>query len=151
MKVENKKVEIPNKKAYHNFEIIDKYVAGICLQGSEIKNIRNSKVSFTDSYCLFQDNELFLFNVYIENSSKNNFFENNDSKRLKKLLLNKKELKKIRTKINEKGYTIVPLKIFINENGYAKVEIATAKGKKLYEKRNSIKEKDLKRENDRMF
>jgi len=144
------KINIKNKKAYYNYEFIDTYVAGIQLKGSEIKSIRNSKVSFADSFCFFKDEELWIKNLHIapyENASHNN----HDPIRTRKLLLNKQELKKLSSKKDkdDNNLTIVPTKLFVNKNGYAKLEIALAKGKKEYDKRESIKKRDVEREHGR--
>jgi len=143
-----KKIEIKNKKAYFDYEIIDKYDAGIMLVGSEIKSIRNGEVTFTDSYCLFSDKtELFVKSLHIseyENAS----YDSHEPKRDRKLLLTKKELIKLEEKVKIKGYTIIPLKMYI-KNGWAKLQIGLVKGKRKHDKRESIKEKDLKRDQDR--
>ena len=139
----NSKVKILNKKAKFEYYLHDNYTAGIVLSGSEIKSIRNSKVSIRESFCKFIENELFIINMNIQNYK----FSNNDNynpKRDRKLLLNKKELSKIKKIIDQKGNSIIPTKLFINEKGYAKIEISTATGKKLYDKRQVLKEKDIK-------
>lgn len=141
-------INIKNKKAYFKYDVLDKYTSGIVLQGTEIKSIRNSKISFTDSYCLFIDDELFLKNFHIS-EYKNGTYNNHEPKRDRKLLLNKKELRKLNNKVKEGGLTIVPLRIFINERGLCKFDIGLCKGKKNYDKRNSIKDKDLKRDESR--
>jgi len=146
--MEQKKIEIKNKKAFFEYEIVEKYDAGIMLVGSEIKSIRKKEVSFTDSYCLFNsDSELFVKSLYISEYDKTSF-NAVDSKRDRKLLLTKKELLKLEEKVKIKGYTIIPLKIYIKKN-WAKLQIGLVKGKKQHDKRNSIKEKDLKRDQDR--
>ena len=136
---------IKNKRATYEYFLLDEYVAGLVLVGTEIKSIRDGKASLIDSYCAFTDNELYLINSHIDEYEFGNQF-NHDPKRPRKLLLNKKELRKIRRKITEKGLTIIPLNIFINEKGLCKVTICVAKGKKLYNKKQSIKENDIKRE-----
>ena len=139
----NSKVKILNRKAKFEYYLHDNYTAGIVLSGSEIKSIRNSKVSIRESFCKFIENELFIINMNIQNYK----FSNNDHynpKRDRKLLLNKKELSKIKKVIDQKGNSIIPTKLFINEKGYAKIEISTATGKKLYDKRQVLKEKDIK-------
>lgn len=141
-------IKIKNKKAYHEYLIEDKIVAGIQLQGTEIKSIRAGKVSLAESYCSFKDNELFVFSMHIAEYSYGTY-NNHEPKRTRKLLLNRKELKKLFTKVKEKGFTIIPTFLFINKNGLAKLEIGLAKGKKLYDKRESLKEKDTQRELDR--
>lgn len=136
---------IKNKKATFEYFLIDKYTAGIVLVGTEIKSIKKGKASLVNSFCTFIEDELFLMNSHVEEYKFGNNF-NHEPKRQRKLLLNKKELKKIKNKITEKGLTVIPTKMFINENGYCKVEIAIAKGKKLYDKKESIREKDAKRQ-----
>lgn len=139
------KIYIKNKPATFEFAIEDKLVAGMVLTGSEIKSIRDSKVSFNDSYCLFNDGELFVKNLYISEYKHAGYAQHNP-KRERKLLLNKKELKKWFAKIKEKGLTIVPLAIFVNEKGFAKIEIGLGRGKKLHDKRETIKNRDLDRD-----
>ena len=124
-----KTIKIKNKKAYFNYEILDKYVAGIQLFGTEVKSIRASKVSFTDAYCLFINNELWLRGIHIAEYAFGSY-NNHVPKRDRKLLLNKKELLKIRKKTLEKSLTIVPLGIFFSNSGFVKLEIAIARGKK---------------------
>ena len=141
-------VRIKNKKAFYEFFIEEKYVAGIQLQGTEIKSIRTGKVSLAESYCTFRGDELFVINMHIAEYQFGTY-NNHDPKRDRKLLLTKRELKKLRIKINERGFTLVPTYLFINEKGLAKLEIAVAKGKKLYDKRDTIKQKDTKRDLER--
>ena len=144
-----KSVKILNKKAKFEFILQDSYVSGIVLTGSEIKSIRNSKASIRESFCKFTKNELFIINMNIEKYD----FTNDDGynpKRPRKLLLNRLELKKLRKSVDQKGVSIIPLKLFINEKGLAKLEIYTATGKKLYDKRSTLKEKDNKRNLDRI-
>ena len=144
-----KSVKIINKKAKFEFILHDSYVSGIVLTGSEIKSIRNSKASIRESFCKFTKNELFIINMNIEKYD----FSNDDSynqKRPRKLLLNKIELKKLRKSVEKKGSSIIPYKLFINEKGLAKLEIFTATGKKLYDKRSTLKDKDNKRNLDRI-
>ena len=144
-----KSVKIINKKAKFEFILHDSYVSGIVLTGSEIKSIRNSKASIRESFCKFTNNELFIINMNIEKYD----FSNDDSynqKRPRKLLLNKIELKKLRKSVEKKGSSIIPYKLFINEKGLAKLEIFTATGKKLYDKRITLKDKDNKRNLDRI-
>ncbi len=140
----NEIINIKYKKAYFNYEFIEKYIAGLELKGTEIKSIREGKVNFNDAYCFFKDGELFVKGVHIAEYKMGNIF-NHDPARLKKLLLHKKELIKLKQKSEEKGLTIVPVRIFINDKGLAKMEIALAKGKKLYDKRQSIKEREYNR------
>ncbi len=139
---------IENRRAGYEYFITDRFSAGIVLTGSEIKSIRAGKANITDGYCSFHNEELFLRNVHISEwkfASINNHEPVHD----RKLLLKKTELKKLLNKTQEKGYTIVPIKIFFSEKGLAKLEIALAKGKKLYDKRDDLKLKDAKREIDR--
>ena len=138
-------ISIINKKAKFNYIIEDEYTAGIVLTGSEIKSIRKRDVSISDSFCEFNNNnELFISKMYIKEYQNSTYNRNSLSQR--KLLLNRKELKKLKKKITDVGLTIIPLKLFINDSGLAKIKIALAKGKKLYDKRQSIKEKELKRD-----
>ncbi len=139
------KVSIKNKKASYQYFLEDKLIAGIQLQGTEIKSIRYGKANLAEAYCVFIGEELFVRGM---NISEYRFgtYNNHEPKRDRKLLLTKRELRKLKSKVNEKGYTIVPTFLFINEKGYAKLEIALAKGKHTYDKRASLKEKDLKRE-----
>jgi SsrA-binding protein len=141
-------IEIKNKKAWHEYEILDKYIAGIQLTGTEIKSIRGGKASLVDSYCYFAGEELFVKNMHITEYDFGNIF-NHFPKRDRKLLLTRRELKKLHKAIKEKGLTIVTLKLFIAENRYAKLEIALARGKKEYDKRETLKKKDTTREMDR--
>ncbi len=138
-------VYIKNRPATFEYAIEDRLKAGIVLTGSEIKSIRNGKVSFNDSYCLFVDGELWIKSLHIAEYI-NAGYAGHTPVHDRKLLLQKKELNKWLTKVKEKGFTIVPLSIFINENGYAKVEIGLGKGKKLHDKRESIKSRDVERE-----
>ena len=143
------KIEIKNKKATHLFEIDEKFTAGIQLKGTEIKSIRQGKASLVDSYCYFKDGELWLKGMHITEYDHSTHF-NHEPKRDRKLLLNSQELYKLHRKVKEKGYTIVALKVFISEKGWAKVVIGAAKGKKKFDKREEIKQKDLKRDMDRL-
>lgn len=145
-----KKINIQNKKARFLYEILDKYTAGIVLSGTEIKSIRSSKASIAESFCEFNEKgELFIINATIEEYAFGNYY-NHRPKAERKLLLNKKELKKLLKEVQNTGLTIIPLRLFINEKGYAKVDIALAKGKKLFDKRESIKDRDNKRDLDRI-
>lgn len=141
-------IQIKNKRAYFDFHILEKYVAGIALLGTEIKSIRQGKANLSDAFCMFIGKNLFVRNLHISEYSHSSF-HHHDIKRDRTLLLQKKELRKLRVKGEEKGYTIVPLRIFINERGFAKMEIALAQGKKEFDKRASIKEKEGKRELER--
>ena len=143
-----KALNIQNKRARFEYNILDKYVAGLQLSGTEIKSIRNSKVNLSDSFCSFKENELFIIGMHIDEYEFGNY-ANHPPKRERKLLLNRYELDKIRKKIVDVGLTIIPLRLFINDKGWAKIEIAVAKGKKLYDKRNTIKNRDIQRDIDR--
>ena len=140
---------ISNKKAYYEYNIETKYVAGLVLSGTEIKSLRAGKASFNDSYCFFNRGELFVKSLHISQYSFGTHY-NHEPLQERKLLLHKKELRKLENSIKEKGYTIVPLKIFIASNGFAKMEIGLGKGKKIYDKRETIKaresERDIKRD-----
>jgi SsrA-binding protein len=142
-------INIKNKKASYEFEFIDKFVAGLVLTGTEIKSIREGKVSLTEAFCYFRRDELYIKQMHIAPYIMAASY-NHDAVRERKLLLNRKELNKLQTKYAEKGLSIIPLRIFINDRGLAKVEIALAKGKKIHDKRDSIKEKDVKRDLQRM-
>ncbi len=140
-------IVIKNKKAEFQFFLVDRYTAGIVLFGTEIKSLRESKASINEAFCAFggvNGNELFVRNMHITEYSHGSAY-NHLARRERKLLLNKRELHKLQSKVKEKGFTIIPVRLFIDENGRAKLEIALARGKKLYDKRESIKEKDLNR------
>jgi SsrA-binding protein len=139
------KVNIRNKRASYEYEFIDKFVAGLVLKGTEIKSIREGKVNLQDGYCLFLGDELFVKNMHISPYKQGTHY-NHEPTRERKLLLNKKELSRLKKKSEEKGLSIIPVKLFTNERGFAKLEIALARGKKLHDKRQAIKEKDLKYE-----
>ncbi len=143
-------IDIKNKKAWHDFEIIDKFVAGIVLTGTEIKSLRAGKASLVDSYCFFNDDELFVKGMHISEYDFGNIY-NHFPKRDRKLLLTRRELKKLQKNVKEKGLTIVALKIFLAASSYAKLEIALARGKKEFDKREDIKKKDSKRQLDRLM
>jgi SsrA-binding protein len=143
------KIEIKNKKASFNYHLIDKYMAGIQLFGTEIKSIRQGKASLAESYCYFsQEGELYAKDLHISEYTYGTHY-NHEPKRERKLLLTKRELKKLRKGSKEKGYTIVPVRMFVNNKGLAKLEIALAQGKHTYDKRQDIKDKDMKRTLDR--
>ena len=142
-------INIKNRKASHEYEFIDKFVAGIVLTGTEIKSIRNSQVTMSDAHCVFIENELWIKNLHISEYS-NGGYVNHEPKRERKLLLNRQELEKINGKVTTKGMTIIPTRLFVNDKGRAKVEIAVAKGKKLFDKRESLKDKDNERDLDRI-
>ncbi|WP_163377866.1 SsrA-binding protein SmpB [Cyclobacterium sp. SYSU L10401] len=142
-------INIRNKKASFEFEFLDKFKSGIVLRGTEIKSIREGKVSLTEAYCYFKGDELFIKQMHIAPYTLAAHF-NHDPVRERKLLLQKQELKRLQNKFSEKGLSIIPVRIFINDRGLAKVEVALAKGKKVHDKRQSIKEKDAKRDLQRM-
>ena len=143
------KIEITNRKAKYEYTFDDQYEAGIMLKGTEIKSIRSGLVSLTDAYCMFIKGELFIKNLYIGEYSHGNI-HNHETRRDRKLLLKKQELKKLFRKVSEKTMTIFPYKLYISDRGHAKIQIILGKGKKSYDKRHSIKEKDNKRELGRM-
>ena len=142
-------VNIRNRQAGFEFELLDKYIAGMVLRGTEIKSIREGKVNLQEGYCYFNRGELFVKGVTINPYAQATHY-NHEGARERKLLLKKSELNKLESKSEEKGLTLVPLRLFVNDRGYAKLEIALARGKKLHDKRNSIKEKDVKRELQRV-
>jgi SsrA-binding protein len=141
-------IYIKNKKAYFEYSILDKYTAGVKLLGTEIKSIREGKANLNDAFCTFIGNQLYVRNLHISEYSHGSFY-NHEAKRDRVLLLNKKELKKLQTRGEEKGLTIVPLAMFINDRGFAKLEIGLAQGKKTFDKRETMKERDIKVEMDR--
>jgi SsrA-binding protein len=146
----NKKgnIIIKNKRANFDYELIETFTAGIVLVGTEIKSIRLGKASLVDTYCYFVGSELFVRGIHIAEYWWGNL-NNHDPKRERKLLLNRKELNKLQRRSKEKGLSIIPTQLYIAENGYAKLDIALAKGKKSFDKRESIKEKDMRRDMDR--
>jgi len=142
--------ELNNRQAYFNYHIEDKYEAGIVLLGTEVKSIREGKVSFNDSFCMFDKGELWVRGLFINaysHGNANNHIEVHD----RKLLLQKRELEKLEIKVKEKGYSIIPLRIFFNENRFAKVEIGVGKGKKEFDKRETIKTRDVDKEIKRLL
>lgn len=143
-------INIKNRKATFEYELIERFVAGMKLVGTEIKSIRGGKVNLTDSYCQFVNNELYVKNLHISEYELGTC-NNHIAKRDRKLLLNRKELQKLDKKVKESGLTIVPIRLFVNDRGLAKLEIALARGKKTYDKRESLKQKDAKRDIDRMM
>lgn len=149
MKRGSSDIVIKNKKASHDYEFLEKFTAGIKLAGTEIKSIRLGKASLVDSYCLFREGELFVKGMHISEYFWGNL-NNHDPLRERKLLLTKRELKKIERKVKETGYTIIVIKVFISERGLAKAEIAVSRGKKEYDKRETIKRKDIEREMARL-
>ncbi|RCW90869.1 SsrA-binding protein SmpB [Winogradskyella arenosi] len=145
-----KTVNILNRKAKFHYEILDKYTAGIVLSGTEIKSIRSGQASIAEGFCEFNDKgELFVINMTVEEYKYGTYY-NHRPKAERKLLLNKKELKKLEKEVNIKGNAIVPLRLFINDRGLAKLVIGLGKGKKLYDKRDTIKDRDNKRNLDRI-
>jgi len=148
MRKDTSNIVIKNKKASHDYEFIEKLVAGIRLTGTEIKSIRSGKANLTDSFCAFRGGELFITGMHISEYYWGNIF-NHDPLAERKLLLKKKELRKLERKVKETGLTIIVIKVFINDRGLAKAEIALAKGKKEYDKRETLKLKDHGREMDR--
>lgn len=145
-----KNINIKNKKAYFNYEIGDTYTAGIVLTGTEIKSIRQGKASLNDSYCVVDNNEVWVKGMHISEYFYGSY-NNHTVRRDRKLLLSKKEIQKIAKQSSDAGYTIVPLRLFINDKGFAKLVIGIARGKKLYDKRQSIKEREDKRNLARVF
>ena len=137
-----------NRNAKYEYAFLEEFTAGIQLFGTEIKSIRNKDVSISEGYCTFIDDELFVLNIHIAHYEQGNY-NNHEPKRQRKLLLKRQELKKLNGKLKDKGLTIIPTRLFISDNGHAKLNIALAKGKKLHDKRDSIKDKDVKREMDR--
>ena len=143
-----KTVTIKNKKAGHEYFLLQELTAGIQLSGTEIKSIREGKASIVDAYCIFKNDELFVIAMHIAEYVFGTY-NNHEPKRDRKLLLTKRELRKLHTKVKEKGFTIIPTLLFINEKGLAKLAISLAKGKHHYDKRETVKKKDIRREIDR--
>ena len=141
-------IEIKNKRAAFEYFLVDDYTAGIVLTGTEIKSIRDGKANLSDAYCAFVGNELFVRQMHISEYRFGSYY-NHQAKRDRKLLLNRRELRKLQNRIKERGYTIVPVMLFVNPQGRAKLLISLAKGKKFFDKRESIKEKDSKRSLER--
>jgi len=137
--------DLRNRQAYYDYYIDEKYDAGIVLTGTEVKSLRAGKASFNDSYCYIHKGELWIRSLHIAEYSHGTAY-NHDPLRERKLLLNRREIRKIESKIKEKGVTVVPLRIFFSDKGHAKVEIGLGKGKKLYDKRETIKQRDTQRE-----
>jgi SsrA-binding protein len=142
-------INIRNRQAGFEYELLDKYVAGMVLTGTEIKSIREGKVNLQDGYCYFNNGELYTKGINITPYSQGTHY-NHEATRERKLLLKRSEIKKLEGKIEEKGLTMVPTRLFINDRGIAKLEIAVAKGKKVHDKRDSIRDREAKRELDRM-
>ena len=143
-------MEISNRKAYFEYFFEATYVAGLVLSGTEVKSLRAGKASFNDSYCIFQKGELYIKSLHISEYAFGTY-TNHEPMQERKLLLNKKELKKLELKTKEKGYSIIPLKIFISEKGWAKVELGLGKGKKSYDKRETIKQRETERDVKRKY
>lgn len=142
------KVEIKNKKASFEYFFLETFTAGLVLTGTEIKSIRDGKASIADAYCVIRESEVFIINMHIAEYTFGNRY-NHEPKRDRKLLLGKKEIKKIKAKLIDKGLTVIPTLLFINDKGLAKLAVALAKGKKMYDKRETIKNKDIQREKSR--
>lgn len=143
-----KSVSIRNKKASHEYFLVQEFTAGIQLTGTEIKSIRDGKATIVDGYCSFTGDELFVRNIHIAEYTFGTHY-NHEAKRDRKLLLTKRELKKLAVKVKERGFTIIPILLFINERGLAKLNIALARGKHSYDKRETLKQKDIQREIER--
>jgi SsrA-binding protein len=141
-------VQIKNRRASFEYYIIEEFTAGIQLTGTEIKSIREGKANIADAFCIFRGTELFVINMHIAEYTYGTY-SNHEPKRDRKLLMKHRELKKLNTKVKEKGFTLVPTLLFINENGLAKLNIALARGKHSYDKRESIKSRDIKRDTDK--
>ena len=141
----NNKINIENRRARFDYQFIEQYTAGIVLQGTEIKSIREGKAGLSDSYCYFRKGELYIKNLHITEYSEASF-KNHEPLRERKLLLSKQELRKLEAKLKDQGLTIIPVRLFLSDKGYAKVDIALSKGKKEFDKRQDIKKKDAERE-----
>lgn len=148
-KKKKKELEFLNRKAKFEYHFIDTYEAGMVLQGTEIKSIRGGFVNLKDAYCLFRKGELYIKSLYI-GEYKFGTYANHEPRRDRKLLLRRQELKKLEKKVKERGFTIVPYRLYVSERGFAKIEIALAQGKQGYDKRNTIKERDNKRDLQRL-
>ncbi|MBA3665835.1 MAG: SsrA-binding protein SmpB [Bacteroidetes bacterium] len=143
-------INIENRRAKFDYQFLDQFVAGIVLEGTEIKSIREGKAGLSDSYCYFKNDELYVKNLHITEYSEASF-RNHEPTRERKLLLSRQELNKLSKKIMDAGLTIIPVRLFINDKGYAKLEVALAKGKREFDKRDDIKKKDIEREMNRKF
>jgi SsrA-binding protein len=143
-------VNIENRRARYDYQFLDTFIAGLVLKGTEIKSIREGKAGLADSYCYFKNDELFVKNFHITEYADASFYQHAPL-RERKLLLSRQELNKLSRKVKDQGLTIVPVKLFINDKGFAKMSIALAKGKKSYDKRDDIKKKDIEREMNRKF
>lgn len=141
-------INIKNRQAHFTYELMDKFIAGLVLKGTEIKSIKEGKVNLQDGHCYFNNGEIFAKGINITPYAQGTHY-NHEANRERKLLMKRSEIRKLESKVEEKGLTIVPLRLFINERGFAKLEIALARGKKLFDKRQTIKERDVKRELDR--
>lgn len=144
-----KKIEIVNRRAAHEYFLTEKYEAGIALWGTEIKSVRKGNVNLNDAYCTFEDGELYVRSLFIS-EYENGTYANHEPRRTRKLLLHGRELRKLERKVKERGFTIVPYRMYLSERGFIKLEIALAEGKKSYDKRNTIKERESKRDLDRL-
>jgi len=144
-----KQLEIKNRKATFEYEFVDTFEAGIVLTGTEVKSIKKAEANLADAFCQFEHGELWVNNLYIKEYDFGGTHFNHTAKKSRKLLLRRKELKKLERGVSEKGFTIIPYRLYVNERGFIKLEIALARGKKSYDKRASIKEKDTRRELDR--
>jgi SsrA-binding protein len=144
----NPNVQIKNRRASFEYHILEEYTAGLQLTGTEIKSIRESKASIADAFCIFRGGELYVVNMHIAEYT-HGTYANHEPKRDRKLLMTRRELKKLNTKVKEKGFTIIPTLLFMNEKGLAKLTIALARGKHSYDKRQSIKSRDIKRDLDK--
>ena len=139
------KINIENRRARFDYQFLENFTAGLVLKGTEIKSIREGKAGLNDSYCYFKNGELYIKNMHISEYSEASFY-NHEPLRERKLLLNRQELQKLEKKVKDQGLTIIPVRLFINEKGFAKVEIALSKGKKQFDKREDIKKRDTERE-----
>ncbi len=138
-----------NKRAYFEYQILDKYVAGLQLKGSEVKSIKNGMCSIAEAYCYISNNEIFIKGMHVAEFKEGGIHNNHEAVRDRKLLMKKKEISKLDESVGKKGLTIVPIEVLVTPTGLIKIEIGLGRGKNLYDKRNSLKEKDLKRDNDR--
>lgn len=148
--IDASKIDIKNKRAGFEFEISDRFQAGVMLTGSEIKSIREGGGSISEAFCIVRNGEVFIKNMNIPEYSHGSY-ANHEPMRLRKLLLTKRELGRIETKMRERGLSVIPMRLFINERGFAKIEIGLGKGKKKFDKRESLKARDTKREMDRVM
>jgi len=143
-------INIQNRRASYDYAFLEKFTAGLVLRGTEIKSVREGKVNLSDGFCFFRNGELFIRNIHINEYEKGSY-NNHQPLRERKLLLGKNELQRLEKKLTDKGLAIIPIRMFISESGYAKLEIALAKGKKTFDKRQDIKKKDIERETARRF